>query len=215
MDVFQPAGGHDRDLVGALSGQVGRPGQTEDFDHELLVDGGQVGLHDFGHDLAGGVAGVVEHLDAEAHFPDIIGVFASGDAVFIDIGQLEFLGAFVQVHAVEGSLGIETGHARQRQHLGLHSFAFVHVIDDGVPVKAVGKRTADVDIGKEISRDAVAVELVRAQVRVQDNFFSGRGFGGNFSRRGFGRLFHSRGLGRGGGRRGTGGQHHAEDHQYT
>ena len=32
MDIFQPASGHDRDLVGALGSQVRRPRQTEDFD---------------------------------------------------------------------------------------------------------------------------------------------------------------------------------------
>jgi len=32
MNIFQPAAGHDRDFVGALCGQVGRPGQTKNFD---------------------------------------------------------------------------------------------------------------------------------------------------------------------------------------
>ena len=121
MDIFQPTGGHDRDLAGALGGQVGRPGQAEDFDHELGVDLRQVGGQDLGHDLAGGVALVVKHLHTEADIPNRLAVRR------FKRGSLECGSSLVKIHRVVRRGCIVAGHARQRDFQRLDCFALVNV----------------------------------------------------------------------------------------
>ena len=133
----------------AHGSQIGGPGQTKNFNAEFWIHLGEIGLHNFGDNLAGGVAGVVEHLEAEANFPDVIGVFASGNAVFVDVSQLEFLSSLFQVVVVERSFWIVAGHARQRQNLGLNSFALVDFVDDYIPVERIREGFADVNVIKE------------------------------------------------------------------
>jgi hypothetical protein len=113
MDVFLPTSGHDGDFVCALGSQVGRPGQTKDFNIEFFIHFSQVSLQHLRDDLAQGIAGVVQHLDAETHFPNVIRVLASRDAVFIDIRQLELLGAFFKIKGVVRCLWVKSGHTGQ------------------------------------------------------------------------------------------------------
>jgi len=62
VNIFQPASNHDGELMSALGSQVSRPGQTENFEYEFLVDLSQIGLQNFCIGLAGSITGVITHL---------------------------------------------------------------------------------------------------------------------------------------------------------
>src|SRR5690606_12825074 len=100
----------------ALSSQVSWPGQTKDFHYKFLVDCREICLHNFGIDLAGGVTGVVAHLQTETHLPNVVWIFASWNSVFVDICQHELFSSFLQIEGIVRGFRIETWHTNQRQN---------------------------------------------------------------------------------------------------
>ncbi|MPM86681.1 hypothetical protein SDC9_133772 [bioreactor metagenome] len=168
MDIFQPTSGHHMNFVSALCSQVGRPGQTKDLNEEFIVDGRQAVGDDLCHDLAGGIAGVVKHLQAEAYIPNIgaISFVASGDAIVIEVSQLEFSGRFLEIEGIVGGILVIAGHTRHRQFDGLNSFAIVYISNEGIPVEGIAESFADVDISKEIRGNAIAIQHTGSNVRI-------------------------------------------------
>ena len=187
MDIFLPTGGHDRDLMGALGGQVSRPGQAEDLDIELRVDLGQVGSQNFSHGLAGGIALVVKHLHAETDIPDRLAIGR------LERGGLERSGGLVKIHCIVRRVGIVAGHARERDFQRLDCFTLVNIVDIGVPVESIAEALADINIRKEIRGNAIAIQLAGANIWIRCS-------GGGSSRRGGSRRG---GSGRGSRRRGS------------
>ena len=89
MDIFQPATGHDGDLVRALGGQVSGPGQAQDLNHELLVHFGEVRLKNLGHDLAQQVGEAINIFQEQrtGYPPKAVTVVLSDDTLVVTLHE--------------------------------------------------------------------------------------------------------------------------------